>query len=155
MLDIHWVTPPFSLDWWDLVRDITATPHSSRASLISPPPHPPLSLTTGFLPPRDSQAPAPRHARGTSLTSGPCPGTTRQTWRPTTGRASEATPPPPLDLRATSDQLVSHHQSTIFNGMFIKSLSIIVYYLMSVLSVPRSSLSPSDNQNFSVLFWAN
>ena len=104
MLDIPWVTPPFSLDWWGPARDITVRHHSIRASLTSPP-HPP-SLTTGFLHPPGSQAPAPPHGRGTSLTSGPFPGTTRGTWRPTTGRGMEVTPPPQV-LRATSDHLVS------------------------------------------------
>ena len=103
MRDIQWATPPCSPDWWARPRDTTATASNTRPSLSSPPPP---CLTTGFLPPPASTAPERRPGRGTSLTSGPCPGTSRPTWRPTTGhhRATEVRPAP-RGPRATSDEL--------------------------------------------------
>ena len=131
---MQWATPPCSPDWARQGDTIVRVPASTRPSLTSPPP----CLTTGFLPPLASPAPARRQGRGTSLTSGAFPGTIRQIWRPrTTGQAMEGTPPAPAEgQRATSEQVLELPQCPQYLMECLSRVSTSTYikiYLMSVL----------------------
>ena len=132
--DIQGATPPCSPDWWGRPGGTTATA-STR---------PPPCLTTGFLPPPGSLAPARRPARGISLTSGACPGTSRPTWGPTTGhhRAMEVRPAP-RGLRATSELQLPHCPQYLMECLAGVSTSTYKYYIYHNISHVSINQSPS------------